>query len=160
VLDGGAGSNQLYALVGVGSDSATGGELADIIFTGDGSDYILGMGGDDLIVAGAGTDLILGATGNDFIYTDDLVTNSQDFLYVSGLSGAGTGVDTLVDFIPGSGGDVAVIVSTSGLTSFANLQTRMIDVDPYTVINLSASDQLFLYNVDPGQLTADNFLFV
>ena len=36
----------------------------------------------------------------------------------------------------------------------------MTDVGVYTVVNLSASNQLFLYNVDPGQLTADNFLFL
>ena len=34
----------------------------------------------------------------------------------------------------------------------------MVDIGVYTVINLSATDQLYLYNVDPGQLTADNFL--
>ena len=91
VLDGGAGANQLYSLVGSGNDYAVGGEGADIIATGAGSDYIFGNDGDDTIVAGTGTDFIYGGAGNDFIYTDDLVTNSQDFIYVSGLSGFGTG---------------------------------------------------------------------
>ena len=160
VLDGGAGANQLYALVGSGNDYAVGGEGTDIIATGAGSDYIFGNGGNDTIVAGTGTDYIYGGAGNDFIYTDDLITNSQDFVYVSGLSGFGTGIDTVADFTPGPGGDVAVIVGTPGLTSFAQVQAAMTDVGVYTVITLSATDQLFLYNVDPGQLTADNFLFL
>src|SRR6185312_3370499 len=122
VLDGGAGSNQLYSLVGSGNDYAVGGELADIIETGAGSDFIFGNDGDDTIMAGTGTDEIYGNAGNDFIYTDDLVTNSQDFVYVSGLSGFGTGIDTVADFTPGAGGDVAVISSTPGLTTFTQAQ--------------------------------------
>ncbi|MGE0259658.1 MAG: hypothetical protein AB7T18_12990, partial [Alphaproteobacteria bacterium] len=152
--------NQLYALVGRGNDYAVGGELLDTIATGAGSDYIFGNAGDDTIVAGTGTDYIYGGAGNDFIYTDDLVTNSQDFVYVSGLAGLGTGVDTVADFTPGPGGDVAVILSTPGLTSFAQVQANMIDIGVYTVITLSATDQLYLYNVDPFQLTTDNFLFL
>src|SRR6476619_4499277 len=122
VLDGGAGANQLYALVGNGNDYAVGGEGTDIIATGAGSDYIFGNGGDDTIVAGTGTDYIYGGAGNDFIYTDDLVNNSTDYVYVSGLSGFGTGIDTVADFTPGPGGDVAVTVGTPGLTSFAQAQ--------------------------------------
>ena len=160
VLDGGAGANQLYALVGSGNDYAVGGEGTDIIATGAGSDYIFGNGGDDTIVAGTGTDYIYGGAGNDFIYTDDLVTNSQDFVYVSGLSGFGTGIDTVADFTPGPGGDVAVIVGTPGLTSFAQVQAKTAASSPYSVITLSNTDQLYLYNVAPNQLTADNFLFL
>jgi hypothetical protein len=55
---------------------------------------------------------------------------------------------------------VAVIVGTPGLTSFTQVQAKTTNVDPYTVIDLSGGNQLFLYNVDPGQLTADNFLFL
>ncbi|MGD9614773.1 MAG: hypothetical protein AB7H90_17560 [Alphaproteobacteria bacterium] len=160
VLDGGAGANQLYALVGSGNDYAVGGEGADILATGAGSDYIFGNGDNDTIVAGTATDYIYGNAGNDFIYTDDLITNSTDYVYVSGLSGFGTGIDTVADFTPGAGGDVAVILATPGLTSFANVQASMVDVGVYTVITLSAGDQLYLYNVDPVQLTSDNFLFL
>ncbi|MGD9618049.1 MAG: hypothetical protein AB7H90_16785 [Alphaproteobacteria bacterium] len=160
VLDGGAGANQLYALVGIGNDYAVGGQGADTIATGAGSDYIFGNAGNDTIVAGTGTDYIYSGAGNDFIYTDDLVTNSQDFVYVSGLSGFGTGVDTVADFTPGAGGDVAVILSTPELTSFAEVQAKMTDIDVYTVIDLSATDRLYLYNIDPFQLTPDNFLFL
>ena len=66
----------------------------------------------------------------------------------------------MADFTPGPGGDVAVIVGTPGLTSFAQVQANMTDIGDYTVIDLSATDQLYLYNVDPGQLTVDNFLFL
>jgi Ca2+-binding RTX toxin-like protein len=160
VLDGGAGANQLYALVGNGNDYAVGGEGADIIATGAGSDYIFGNDGNDTIVAGSGTDYIYGGAGNDFIYTDDLITNSTDYIYVSGLSGFGTGVDTVADFTPGPGGDVAVIVGTPGLASFADVQAKTTQSGIYSVITLSNTDQLYLYNVTPSQLTADNFLFL
>jgi Ca2+-binding RTX toxin-like protein len=160
VLDGGPGSNQIFALIGLGNDYAVGGELTDTIATGGGSDFIFGNAGNDSIIAGAGTDFIYGNAGNDFIYTDDPSTPSQDFVYVSGLSGFGTGVDTVADFRPGTGGDVAVVLDTPGVTTFADVQARMFDVGVYTAINLSASDQLFLYNVDPGQFTAGNFLFL
>ena len=43
---------------------------------------------------------------------------------------------------------------------FAEAQARMTDIGVYTVLNLSASDQLFLYNVDPSQLIPGNFLFL
>ena len=69
-------------------------------------------------------------------------------------------MDTVADFTPGRGGDVAVVLQTPGVTTFADIQSRMSDIGVYTVINLSASDQLFLYNVDPFQLTANNFLFL
>jgi len=140
-LDGGAGANQLYALVGSGNDYAVGGEGADIIATGAGSDFIFGTGGNDTIVAGTGTDYIYGNVDNDFIYTDDLVTPSQDFVYVSGLSIFATGIDTMADFTPGFGGDVAVIVGTPGLTSFAQVQAAMTDIGVYTVIDLSGGNQ-------------------
>jgi Ca2+-binding RTX toxin-like protein len=160
VLDGGAGSNQLYSLVGSGKDYAVGGEGADTIVTGGGSDIIFGNDGNDTILAGTGTDYIYGGAGNDLIYTDDLITNSQDFVYVSGLSGFGTGIDTVTDFKPGAGGDVAVIVGTPGLTSFAQVQAKTTTSGLYSAITLSNTDQLYLYNVTPGQLTADNFLFL
>ena len=130
---------------------------------GSGSDTLNGGGGDDALNGGGGNDTITGGLGQDTIDGgdgDDLITNSQDFVYVSGLSGFGTGVDTVADFTPGAGGDVAVIVGTPGLTTFAQVQAAMTDVDVYTVIDLSGGNQLFLYNVDPGQLTADNFLFL
>ena len=160
MLDGGAGANQLYALVGKGNDYAVGGEGTDIIATGAGSDYIFGNGGNDTIVAGTGADYIYGNAGDDFIYTDDLVTNSQDFVYVSGLSGFGTGIDTVADFTPGAGGDVAVIVGTPGLTTFAQAQAKTTQQGVYSVVDLSGGNQLFLYNVTASQLTADNFLFL
>jgi Ca2+-binding RTX toxin-like protein len=169
VLDGAAGADQLYSLVGQGKDYAVGGEGDDIIATGGGNDYIFGGDGNDTIVAGSGIDYIYGNAGNDFIYTDDLALfKSQDFVYVSGLSGFGTGIDTVADFTPGSTlspvsantGDVVVILSTPGLASFADVQANMTDIGVYTVISLSAGNQLYLYNVDPGQLTADNFLFL
>lgn len=65
--------------------------------------------------------------GNARIDADDTQTNSRDFVYVSGLAGFGTGVDTAADFTPGPGGDVAVILGARGLTSFAQLQANMTD---------------------------------
>ena len=185
MLDGGIyGSNQLYSLVGNGNDYAVGGLGNDIIATGAGSDYIFGSLGDDAIVAGSGTDYISGGSGNDFIYTDDLVTSSQDFIYFisplpPGQSRMGTndtaylaGIDTVADFTPGVGGDVIVLpnLPTSlpipgALHSFADVQSKMTDIGVYTVIDMNNNplgrpNQVYLYNVHPDQLTADNFLFL
>ena len=66
----------------------------------------------------------------------------------------------MADFTPGTGGDVAVIVGTPGLTTFAQAQAKMTEDGVYSVIGLSGSNQLYLYNVNAGQLTADNFLFL
>jgi hypothetical protein len=54
---------------------------------------------------------------------------------------------------------VLVVSLGSGVTSFAQAQANMSQVGVYTVLSLGA-DKVFIYNVQPFQLTADNFLFL
>ena len=93
----------------------------------------------------------------DFIWTDDVgAPQSTDYIYVGG----GTGVDTVADFTPGdvANHDVLVISPASGLGTFAQVQAATVLVGVYSVITLSSTDQIFLYNVQPFQLTASDFL--
>jgi hypothetical protein len=47
----------------------------------------------------------------------------------------------------------------SEITSFADVQAKGFQVGVYTVLPLSATDQIYLYNVQPFQLTANDFIF-
>ncbi len=155
VIDGGAGANSLWG--GSGNDYAVGGEGSDTLVMFGGDDYIFGNAGNDAIYAGGGTDYIYGGAGNDFIYTDDIGSSFKDYLYV----GPGTGIDTVADFTVGSGrsGDVIVMVGTSA-RSFDAVMAASNQVGVYTVIPISSTDQLYLYNVSKFQLTNSNFLFL
>ena len=154
VLDGGAGANSLWA--SSGADYLVGGEGTDILVGGAGADYIFGNAGGDAIYAGAGGDFIFGNAGNDFIYTDDIGASAKDYVY----AGGGTGVDTVVDFKPGAGGDVLVVSkAATGWTNLSQLLAATTQVGVYAVVTMGA-DQVYLYNVQPFQLTAENVLFL
>jgi Ca2+-binding RTX toxin-like protein len=154
---------------GPGDDTIQGGYGNDTIIGGPGKDKINSDGGsycgiyectvpfgDDFVdVRDGEVDQVECGIGNDTVKADDIDQIAPSCENVTRSSGGGPGPGD-----PGPGGDVAVILSTPGLTSFAQAQAAMTDVGVYTVITLSANDQLYLYNVDPGQLTADNFLFL
>ncbi len=156
VVDGGAGANTLWGAGG--ADYMIGGEGNDLLVGGAGSDYQFGNGGADTHYGGQGTDFIFTNSGNDFVWTDDVgAPQSTDYVY----AGGGTGTDTVADFTPGGGAnhDVLVVSLGSGVTTFAQAQAKMSQVGVYTVLKLGA-DQVYIYNVQPFQLTADNFLFL
>jgi hypothetical protein len=74
----------------------------------------------------------------------------------------GTGVDAIADFVAGDGAnhDVLVIAAAAtGISSFAQIQADTTQVGVYFVISLGGGDQVFLYNVQPSQLTANDFIF-
>ncbi len=156
VVDGGAGANTLWGAGG--ADYMVGGEGADLLVGGAGSDYQFGNAGADTHYGGQGTDFLYTNAGNDFVWTDDVgLPQSTDYVY----AGGGTGVDTIADFKAGAGAnhDVLVVSPASGVASFAQVKANMTQVGVYTVLKLGA-DQVYLYNVQPFQLTADNFLFL
>ena len=74
---------------------------------------------------------------------------------------AGGGVDTVADFTPGdgTGHDVLVISAFTAITNFADVQATAVQVSVNTVLSLSLTDQAYLYNVQPFQLTANDFIF-
>ncbi len=156
VVDGGAGANTLWGAGG--ADYIVGGEGGDLLVGAAGSDYEFGGAGDDTHYGGQGTDFIYGNAGNDFIWTDDVgLPQSTDYVYVGGA----TGVDTIADFRPGAGAghDVLVVSPASGVANFAQVMAGATQIGVYTVLQLGA-DQVYIYNVQPFQLTADNFLFI
>jgi hypothetical protein len=64
--------------------------------------------------------------------------------------------------VPGDGANHDVLVLTaasSELTSFADVQAKALQAGVYTVLPLSNTDQIYLYNVQPFQLTANEFIF-
>jgi Ca2+-binding RTX toxin-like protein len=143
---------------GPGNNYEVGGPGDDLIVGGNSSDYLFGGGGNDTIYGGNGTDYIYPGPGNDFIWTDDIGSQSTDYVY----EGAGTGVDTVADFTPGDGANHDVLVLTaasSQIASFADAQAKAFQAGVYTVLPLSNTDQIYLYYVQPFQLTANDFIF-
>jgi Ca2+-binding RTX toxin-like protein len=125
---------------------------------GNSSDYLFGGAGNDTLYGGNGTDYIYPGSGNDFIWTDNIGSQSTDYIY----EGVGTGVDTVADFTPGDGANHDVLVLTaasSEIASFADVQAKAFQAGIYTVLPLSNTDQIFLYNVQASQLTANDFIF-
>ena len=68
-----------------------------------------------------------------------------------------TGVQTCA--LPISAHDTLVISAGTAIASFADVQSKAVQVGVYTVLSLSATDQVYLYNVQPFQLTANDFIF-
>ena len=55
--------------------------------------------------------------------------------------------------------DVIVTSAGSGFANFNDILAKTVQIGVYTVINLSLTDQVYLYNVQPLQLTANDFIF-
>ena len=51
------------------------------------------------------------------------------------------------------------LAALASMSTFAQAQGNLIQVGVYTVLTLGA-DQVFIYNVQPSQLTAENFVFI
>ena len=156
LVENGTGAATLYGDLS-GDNYIVGGANADVLLGGSGTNYLFGGDGADSIVGGTGTNYIFGGFGNDFIYTNPFGTQSAGFVY----EGLGAGVDTIADFTPGNGAvhDTLVISAGTAIKSFADVQANAVQAGVYTVLTLGASDQVFLYNVQPFQLTANDFLF-
>ncbi len=87
-LSGNAGNDLVQG--GGGSDSLTGGPDADRLFGGPGNDRLGGGSGDDLLNGGPGADTLIGGQGRDTFQ----------------INRVNDGVDKVLDFQPGAGGDV------------------------------------------------------
>ena len=130
----------------------------DLLVGGPGTNYLFGAGGDDVLYGGAGTNYIFPGPGNDFIWTNPVGTQTTGYIY----EGVGTGVDTVADFTPGDGANHDVLVLTaasSEIASFVDVQAKATQQGVYTVLPLSNTDAIYLYNVQPFQLTANDFIF-
>ena len=155
-LDGNGGNDSLWG--GWGGDTMVGGDGADLLVGYGGTDFLFGGFGDDVFYGGQGSDYIHTNAGSDFVWTDDIgAPRSTDYVYVGG----GTGADTIADFTPGNGWDrdVLVVSSASGVTNYVQAMANATQVGVYTKIALG-SDEVWLYNVQPWQLTANDFIFI
>ena len=156
LVENGTGGATLYGGLS-GDNYIVGGGGNDVLLGGSGTNYLFGGAGDDSIVGGTGTNYLYAGFGNDFIYTNPFGTQSAGYVY----EGLGAGVDTIADFTPGNGAghDTLVISAGTAIASFADVLSKATQVGVYTVLSLSATDQVYLYNVQPFQLTANDFIF-
>jgi VCBS repeat-containing protein len=75
------------------NDILSGDAAANIISGGDGKDLLFGNAGNDTLTGGSGNDLLAGGAGNDFMSGGP---GNDTFVFA-----AGSGRDTVSDFIPG-----------------------------------------------------------
>ncbi|MGY3496334.1 calcium-binding protein [Bradyrhizobium sp. USDA 4502] len=140
-LDGRSGNDIL--LGGSGDDNLTGGMGADLLDGGDGADVLSGGLGTDMLIGGAGNDVLTGGTEADvFVF------------------GAGSGSDTITDFVAGSGTDHDLIrFDRVVFSSYTSVLAAASQVGSDVVIALAGGDSITLQNVFLSDLTADNFEF-
>ena len=141
VLDGRSGNDSI--LGGTGNDSLTGGMGADLLDGGDGSDVLSGGLGTDTLIGGAGDDVLTGGTEADLF-----------------VFGAGSGSDTITDFVTGSGADHDVIkFDRAVFADYAAVLTNASQIGSDVVISLGNGFNLTLQDTDLATMTIDNFEF-
>ncbi len=136
-----------------GNDVLTGGSGKDGIFGGAGNDRIAGNSGADRLSGDGGTDHIKGGGGADeFVF----------IAYGSFLIG-GSDIDIITDFHTGGPNADHVflnILSSFGVSNFAQLKAGMFMQNGDTIINFGGGDVLVLEDVRIGNLHASNFDFL
>ena len=130
-LDGGEGDDFLAGMRG--KDYLDGGEGDDFLDGGRGRDHLVGGAGDDVLLGGGGTDTLTGGTGND--------TFVQDF----SLSGR----DDITDFNPAED-----TIDIRGLQNISEISVTA--ENGGTLIDGGTGNTLFVANITPDQLSADN----
>ena len=133
------------------NDSIRGNELVNWLYGGAGSDFIYGRGGNDYLLGGDGTDFLYGGTGTDVLYGEG---GDDRFVFSNG-----GGIEYIMDFNVAGGDAILVDVATLGLTSFAQLQARMVRSGNDTIIGANGDSIIVLLGVTPDQLTASEFIF-
>lgn len=118
VLMGGSGGDALYGgaggdvlMAGSGDDGTIyGGAGGDLAHGGSGHDELFGRDGDDILVGGSGQDRLFGGAGNDYLRggtgSDVLAGGAGRDYFDFDMRGEGGGGEAIVDFAPGSSGDV------------------------------------------------------
>jgi len=162
VLIGDAGGD--YLIGDDGNDVLKGGDDGDYHLGGNGGDYVEGGNGGDMMYGGAGDDVILGGAGNDVMTgesgNDQLYGGAGDdrlyggagidqFVYQVGLDLQG--VDTIVDFQAGAGGDYINLDTLLGNAGYGGN-------DPvaagYVTWGQAGSDTRLMFDLNGG---ADDF---
>lgn len=132
LLLGGAGNDRLAGQEGTdtlrgeqGADRLFGGPNDDRLFGGNGSDRLVGQGGDDLLDGGQGLDTLKGGGGSDTFRLGRLEH----------------GVDRILDFQDGPGGDVLELSAVlDGPVSGANVDdfVRLLETNGNTKVQVNA----------------------
>ncbi|MBC6981706.1 hypothetical protein [Caulobacter sp. 17J80-11] len=130
-LTGGAGADQIFG--GSSVDELRGDRGDDLLLGGEGSDRLFGGSGDDVLVGGGSYDRLSGGAGHD------------SFVFVRG-----DGQDAVLDFDPTQ--DRLDVYDYSGV-----VEIRQVGLD--TVVTLSPTESIHLYNVQASQLTTANLVF-
>jgi Ca2+-binding RTX toxin-like protein len=120
--------------------------------SGAASDMFVGTGGADTINVGAGDDFVFALGGSDTI----TLGAGDDVLYY----GHGDGIDTVTDFTAGVATADRIDVTSFDLTEFADILDRAYQEGDGVVIDFGSGDILRLSDLDVGQLTSDDFIFV
>ena len=171
-LDGGAGDDQLKSGRGAdtldggeGNDTIQGGMGDDVIYGGEGNDelgggqqddFLDGGAGDDVLRGGAGTATLQGGAGNDVLdgggRSDVLTGGDGEDTFVQDFSLGGSAADTITDFNPEQD-----TIDIRGLADLADLAVEA--VEGGTLISAGGDSSLFVANITPDQLGADNVTF-
>lgn len=101
----------------------------------DGNNVIIGNSGKNIIDGGLGDDELTGGGGNDTFVV--------------------AGRDTIMDY---TAGDHIDLRSFSGINSFSQFSTGLVQQGADTLLTLSAADVITIKNTTVGQLTADSFV--
>lgn len=149
VLAGGYGNDTIMA--GAGNDTVYGNQNDDVLFGNQGSDWIHGGQGNDTIYGGQGSDTVNGGVANDTLFGnlgDDLFVFAPNF-----------GHDTLGDFSAIIGNNDVINFQVGTFSSYAEVQSHMVQQGADVVITLDDANTIVLQNVGIGTLTADHFIF-
>jgi Ca2+-binding RTX toxin-like protein len=150
VLTGGAGSDVLDGRSG--DDTMLGGADNDTLTAGMGADLLDGGDGADTLNGGIGLDTLIGGAG------DDVMTGGADRDVFA--IGAGSGADTVADFVAGSGSDHDLIrFDRSVFSDYASVLAASAQVGSDVVVTAGGGNTVTLQNVDLSALAAENFEF-
>lgn len=130
-----------------GRTEVYGGQGNDTVYASDGDDKLYGEDGDDRLYGEQGSDTLDGGTGGDRLSGGG---GTDRFVFKDGY-----GNDTITDFNEGS---EIVDVSSSGITSFSDIQSRLSDDGSGdAVLTLDDGSKLTFWDVSSSDLSASNF---
>ena len=152
LLKGGGSDDRLIG--GGGADILQGGGGSDLLKSGGGGGRLAGGGGDDSLQGGGGRDLLKGGSGDDRLAggggNDKLAGQGGADVFVFAR---GHGRDTVADFVPGTD-----LIDLGGAAADGFDGLNISRADGGTLIG-TGSGRIFLEDLRPGQLDADDFLF-
>lgn len=139
--------------------SGTGNALANILAGNERANTLDGAEGDDKLDGGAGNDTLLGGDG------DDVLAGGTGADWMDGGIGsdifvfeAESGLDRILDFSAGAGGDVASLVGT-GIDDFGEVRAAMSQQGDDVVLDFGGGNQVVFANTLLAQFDQANVTF-